>query len=167
MGKERARLYRRWWAFSAAGAAAAVFVGKAVRVGDVDLAADYRSQKLQEIAKVLDLDGDTHLIPSSAALILNWSLLSRRKIGAPADLFEPEEMVDTIVELDYEADRYGERLMERNWLQIFMLAEALLDKGRLSESEVVQILRPTQRVEPLRDIVSEAARQLMRTPTLH
>jgi hypothetical protein len=125
---------RRLKAFNFAATACAVRIAGRVDVGPINLGVDYRSEKLAEIGDVLALDQGK--ISDLAALVLNWGILAQRKIGAPPDAFADEQMV----EFPDTRDPIGARLMLQHWLIIETLAKALLEKGRLSESEVIAIL---------------------------
>ena len=125
---------RRLKAFNFAATACAVRIAGRVDVGPINLGVDYRSEKLAEIGDVLVLDQGK--ISDLAALVLNWGILAQRKIGAPPDAFADEQMV----EFPDTRDPIGARLMLQHWPIIETLAKALLEKGRLSESEVIAIL---------------------------
>jgi hypothetical protein len=127
---------RRLKAFNFAATACAVRIAGRVDVGPINLGVDYRSEKLAEVGDVLALDQGTVKISGLAALVLNWGVLAQRKIGALPDAFAEEQMV----EFPDTRDPIGARLMLQHWPIIETLAKALLEKGRLSESEVIAIL---------------------------
>lgn len=169
---------RRWRAYSHAATAAAINVGKIIRIGDLDLAADYRSMMLEEIGRALRLDLTTRKIPGAACLILNWPILAQVNIGAPHEMFDSE----TLAEMAIEADPVGLNLMQRHWTAIEGLADALLRQDRLTEADARQHLdreraglvlpdpldRTRRRPVQVRDPVKIDSRQLSgRSPLSH
>ncbi|MDR3408972.1 MAG: hypothetical protein P4L68_10785 [Methylovirgula sp.] len=126
----------RWKAFSHAATACAIHVAKIVPVGDIDLSADYRTKKLEEIGRALELDLTTEQIPGAACLVLNWSILAQVQIGAPRFLFNDADIAELLVE----NDPVGLNLMRRHWPAIERVAVALLCKGRLAEAEAIAIM---------------------------
>jgi hypothetical protein len=90
---------------------------------------------------------------------LNWGLLAQVKVGAPANLFADECMA----ELAVETDPYGKECLCRQWPQIELVAEMLIRKDRLSESEALSLLE-IHRLDPLRDMAREAAALISARP---
>jgi hypothetical protein len=96
---------------------------------------DYRSEKLIEFRAVLNLDQGRR-VAGAAAIALNWSTLAQTKIGAPESDFVDE----SLVRLHGVDDEIGLHPMNKNWPVIEALAKALLQKGKLTEAEVVAII---------------------------
>ncbi len=136
MGKIIKFKHRRWKAYSHAATAVALHVTRVVPIGDIDLAEDYPTLKLEEIGQALQLEKTTEKVPATACIAMNWGTLAQVNIGAPRDLFANESMAEILVE----DDPIGLKLMRRHWRQIERLAEMLLRKGRLSAMEAVALI---------------------------
>ncbi len=123
-------------AYSYAAVATAIHVSKVISIGPIDLHGDdYRSAKLVEFRAVLDLDQDRR-VAGAAAIALNWSTLAQTKIGAPESDFANE----SLVRLHGVDDEIALHAMNKNWPLIEALAQALLQKGRLTEAEALAII---------------------------
>ena len=136
MGREASAEKLRWRAYGVAASAAAVYLGKVVPVGTLDLSRDYITDAINATAEALGLEDETHFIPAPVCLCINWPILAQRKIGRPAYTFISEGFA----ELPVEDDPYGLQAMERNWNQISILAETLLNKVVLSEAQALALL---------------------------
>ena len=123
-------------AYSYAAIATAIYVSKMITIGPIDLDDyDYRSAKLIEFRAVLELDQDRR-VAGAAAIALNWSTLAQSKIGAPESDFANE----SLIRLHGVDDEIGLHAMNKNWSVIEALAQALLQKGRLTEAEALAII---------------------------
>ncbi|MEI9916207.1 MAG: hypothetical protein WDN29_10750 [Methylovirgula sp.] len=175
MGAARNK-HRRWKAYSFAGTAAAIRVGKIVPVGDISLADNYREDKLEEIGLKLGLDMKSYKVIGSAAIVLNWGQMAAFMVGQPAEDFGDQ----SVVELPVPEDPYGANLLRKHFPKVEILAEVLLRLGSVPEADAIELLDKVPsapphvqseigpvRTEPLLDLVQEAARQLMRPPPLH
>ncbi len=136
MGKERHFKERRWKAYSFAATACALHVAKLIPVGEIDLQADYRNDRLEKVGEALQLDLTTQRIPGSACIAVNWGILAAVEIGCPRFLFNGE----TMAELQVESDPIGLNLMRRHRPVIERLAWALLRKGHLIEAEALAMI---------------------------
>ena len=123
-------------AYSYAAMATTIYVSKMIPIGPIDLDDyDYRSAKLIEFRTVLNLDQDRRVV-GAAAIALNWSTLAQTKIGAPESDFANE----SLVRLHGADDEIGLHTMNKYWLVIEALSQALLQKGRLTEAESLAII---------------------------
>ena len=123
-------------AYSYAAIATAIYVSKMIPIGPIDLADyDYRSEKLIEFRAVLNL-GQDRRVAGAAAIALNWSTLAQTEIGAPESDFADE----SLVRLHGVDDEIGLHAMNKNWPVIEALAKALLQKGKITEAEVVAVI---------------------------
>lgn len=128
---------RRWRAYEQAATAVACHLCRDfINVGAIDLAADYRMTKLNEVGGALALTQATERVPVGACLILNFGLLAQIEIGRSRHHFVGEDMA----RLPIPGDPFGVLLMRKHWRPIDRLAHALLQHGKLDEAEALTLI---------------------------